>query len=451
MVALSPLQSGLVLSPTLEANERVSTQRAHGEPVLHMGFGQAPFPAPERLRRALGEAAGRVSYLPVAGLPELRDAVLDYYGAHCGIDAAAFDVIIGPGSKLILYALQMAVDGDLLLPVPSWVSYGPQAAMLGHQVIPVPTRLDDAGYHIDAADLERVIAEARRVGHNPRKLVLNTPNNPTGLVIPDSEQAAIAAVCEAEDVLIVADEIYGFLTFDTPYRSMARFAPERTAVTGGLSKHLSLGGWRLGIGLIPKAVPGLHAALCRIASETWSSVAAPVQAAAIEAYRGHADIEAQIAVSRRLHAGVNRLVAAGLRASGIACPMPQGGFYTWPDFGAHRAALGLAGIRTSEDLARSLLDGYGLVALPGTGFGESPLSLTLRLSGCDYDGAAALDWLATRPADTPIDTDAVEAFAPQVVEALGAFARFMADNGSETGAESGAAMAAPAPLVSAAG
>lgn len=451
MVALSPMQSGLVLSPTLEANERVSARRANGEPVLHMGFGQAPFPAPARLRQALGEAAGRVSYLPVAGLPELRAAVLDYYAAHCGIDPAAFDVIIGPGSKLILFALQMAVDGDLLLPVPSWVSYGPQATMLGHQVIPVPTRLDDAGYHIDAADLERVIAEARKVGHDPRKLIVNTPNNPTGLVIPDAEQAAIAAVCEAEDVLVVADEIYGLLTFDAPYRSMARFAPERVAVTGGLSKHLSLGGWRLGIGLIPKAVPGLHEALCRIASETWSSVAAPVQAASIEAYRGHADIEAEIAAGRQLHAAVNRVVAQGLRAAGIDCPMPQGGFYTWPDFGAHRAALGLAGIRTSEDLARSLLDGYGLVALPGTGFAESPLSLRLRLSGCDYDGAAALVWLAGRKPETAIDRHAIAAFAPRVLEAVDAFARFMADIGADSGGEPGAAIDTPAPLISADG
>lgn len=450
MVALSPQQSGLVLSPTLEANERVSTRRANGEPVLHMGFGQAPFPAPERLKQALGMAAGQVSYLPVAGLPELRAAAIEHYAAHCGIDATAFDVIIAPGSKLILYALQMAVDGDLLLPVPSWVSYGPQARMLGQQVIPVPTRLDDTGYHIAASDLGRVIAEARNMGHDPRKLILNTPNNPTGLVIPESEQAALAAVCEAEDVLIIADEIYGFLTFDAPYRSMGRLAPERVAVTGGLSKHLSLGGWRLGIGLIPKAVPGLHAALCRIASETWSSVAAPVQAAAIEAYRGHADIEDHVAVCKRLHAAVNRFIAEGLRAIGIACPLPQGGFYTWPDFGDHREALALVGIRTSEDLARALLDGYGLVALPGTGFGESPLKLTLRLSGCDYDGAAALAWLAGRPADAPIDREAIAGFAPQVVEAVAAFGRFMADVGADTVAAAGAGVTAPAALVSAA-
>ena len=153
MVSLSPLQAGLAFSPTLEANERVTARRAGGEPVLHMGFGQAPFPPPERLRRALAEAATQVSYLPVAGLPELRAAVLAHYGVRCGVDEAAYDVVIGPGSKLILYALQMAVDGDLLLPVPSWVSYGPQARMLRTEVIPVPTRLDVSGYHISASDL----------------------------------------------------------------------------------------------------------------------------------------------------------------------------------------------------------------------------------------------------------------------------------------------------------
>jgi aspartate/methionine/tyrosine aminotransferase len=135
MVTLSSIASQFELSPTLAANELAQMRRVKGLPVLHMGFGESPFPVPPRLEKALAEAAGLKQYLPTAGLEALRTAAIAYYADKTGLDPAAFDVIIAPGSKLVLYGLQMAVEGDLLLPVPSWVSYEPQARMLGTEVI----------------------------------------------------------------------------------------------------------------------------------------------------------------------------------------------------------------------------------------------------------------------------------------------------------------------------
>ena len=423
MVKLVKTATEFALSPTLQANEIVSRRRASGQQVLHMGFGQSPFPVPERLQRSLRSGVHRNEYLATAGMPELREKVAEYYKNKIGLNTAQFDVFIAPGSKLILYALQMAIEGDLLMPVPSWVSYAPQAKMLHTEVIKVPTKRAQEGYHIDAQELRGVIHQAREEGKNPSKIILNYPNNPTGLTIPEEELEAIAKVCVEEDILIISDEIYGFVLFgETPYRSISKYAPTHTAITTGLSKQLSLGGWRVGVGFIPKAVDGLQDLLCNIASEMWSCVPAPIQHAAIEAYAGHKDVEHYVLDCNQIHSLMNRYIAENLRACDVISSPPQGAFYNYPDFGPQRENLAGKGIKTSADLAAHLLEHYGLSSLPGTAFGSEPEDLMLRLSACDYDGLAALD--AVRSGEA-LDEEFIARRAPRVTAAAVAFGKFL--------------------------
>ena len=424
MVTLVKTATEFELSPTLAANEMVAKRRTEGKDVMHMGFGESPFPVPERLQDALKAGVGRKEYLPTGGLHELRETVAQYYADKVGLDTSKFDVIVAPGSKLVLYALQMAVEGDLLMPVPSWVSYKPQARMLHTNVIKVPTTLDENGFYIDPEGLRDAINNARAKGQNPSKLILNYPSNPTGLTISEDNLKGIAEVCVKEDILIISDEIYGFVNFDGVYRTIAKYAPSHTAVTSGLSKHLSLGGWRIGIGFIPKAVDGLYGLLCNIASETWSCVPAPIQQAVIEAYKGHDDIEAHIQACTDIHKVMNQYISRELQEIGVHAPTPQGAFYNYPNFEAHKGALNAAGIKTSKDLADTLLSNYGLASLPGTAFGAEPDVLTLRLSGCDYDGAAALKAYQSGEA---LDDTFIVKHAPRVKAATETFAQFLAD------------------------
>lgn len=424
MVELVKTASEFELSPTLAANELVMERRAKGQSVLHMGFGESPFPVPQRLQNALKESCTRREYLPTSGLPELCENVAKYYQDKTGLDVSQYDVIVAPGSKLILYSLQMAIEGDLLMPVPSWVSYSPQAKMLQTNVIKVPTILNDEGLQIKPEDLRDSIQAARAQGLKPSKLILNYPSNPTGLSIPEENLKAIAQICIEEDILIIADEIYGFVQFDKKYRSIAQYAPQNTAVTSGLSKHLSLGGWRLGIGFIPKAVLGLQALMCNIASETWSCVPAPLQQAVVEAYKGHEDIEKHIQDCTSIHTHMNTYIANGLRALGVEAPKVQGAFYNYPNFEAFREEFEKAGITTSKELADKLLREYGLVTLPGKAFGADPEVLTLRLSGCDYNGSEVLEAYQSGQA---LDKAFIENNAPRVKEAVEAFATFLKD------------------------
>ncbi len=421
-VALKPnlnLTPPVVLSPTLAADADVKRLRDAGKAVYHMGFGQAPFPAPARLIEAVQDHAHEKAYLPVAGLPELRSQVAQHQQRLLGTPAEDMDVLVAPGSKLIIYAVQMAVAGDLLLPTPSWVSYAPQATMLGQQVVPVSTQLSNAGIELPADQLDDAIVHARAAGKNPTKLLINYPSNPTGLTIPTDNLKAIAEVCIKHNICIISDEIYGRLTFDGDYRSISEFAPHHTVVTTGLSKHLSLGGWRLGVGTVPKAMTGLFDALSGIASETWSCVAAPIQIAAIDAYAGHDDIERTVSDSATIHKAVTRYLADELNALGIQCFTPQGGFYVWPDFRPLVDTLGEKTPNTSAELTKQLVNEVGIVALPGTAFGEAPDVLKLRLSVCDYDGAEALEYL--RALDRPLEPSDIQRFAPRVVGGVAGF------------------------------
>ena len=377
-------------SATLAIDERVSRLRGSGEHVFHFGFGQSPFPVHPMIKLALAESSDKAMYLPTSGLHELRLAAVKYFAKRLGIPDDGYEALVGPGSKELIFDFQMAIEGDLLLPVPSWVSYAPQALMLGDSVVWIPTSLSDS-YHLTAEGLERAIQTATRTGRQPAKLVLNYPNNPSGLTLSRSRLKEIAEVCRHYHIIVISDEIYGLVSFRRNHLSIANFYPEGTIVTTGISKHISLGGYRLGVGLVPAELRTVFDTACAIATETWSCVSAPIQFAGLKAFEGLEAIEEYIAKCTAIHRLVGEFVRGQIESLGIEYPQLEGAFYMYPDFSAFRQPLmRKGGIRTSEDLCRDLLEKELLATLPGTAFGTPPETLALRLANCDFDGERAL-------------------------------------------------------------
>ncbi|MEE8120608.1 MAG: aminotransferase class I/II-fold pyridoxal phosphate-dependent enzyme [Anaerolineales bacterium] len=387
-------------SPTLEINERVRSAREQGKEVLHMGFGQSPFPAHPLIQEALADSADKNMYLPSAGLPELRELSRHYLSEKFGFDANDFKTIVGPGSKELIYDIQLAVEGDLLLPVPSWVSYAPQAVLIDDPIIKIPTTITD-NYHITAESLEETIVVSRQKGMNPRKLILNYPNNPSGLTMAPDRLEQIAHVCRKQGILVISDEIYGLVNYKQNHTSIAKFYTEGTIVTSGLSKHLSLGGYRLGVAFVPKALNSIFEAMVGIASETWSTVSAPIQFAALKAFANERAIEEYIKTCTKIHSMVSSYVRDVLVSMGIEYPDPEGAFYLYPNFSSFRDQLISKGVKTSEELAMHMLDKIQIAALPGTAFGDAPKNLTLRLASCDFDGKATLKYYSDHPDCAP--------------------------------------------------
>ncbi len=420
-----PQDSEFSVSPTLGINQLAHEKRRAGEEVFHLGFGESPFPAHPILEKALCDNAHQTGYINTSGLPNLRNKARHYHTTKFNLDPDRYECMIAPGSKLLLLAIQASVEGDILLPNPSWVSYAPQARMLQQNVSWIPTTLDETGFRIDADELKRTISVARRANQNPTKLLLNTPNNPTGLVLPADDMKAIANVCREEDILIISDEIYAQTQYDQNHVSIARYAPERTVITGGLSKHLSLGGWRLGMSLIPKDISGLFMAMNNYASESWSAASSPIQYAAIQAYEDISELEAYTQQCAAVHQLATGYLAQQLEKLGVTCPTAQGAFYLYPNFENYREQLAAKGIKGSSDLSRYLAQHYNIMALPGFCFGASPEVLTLRLAPCDYDGAAVLTAREAEPKSKP---DAfVNKHMPNIAGAAKGFGQFIAD------------------------
>ena len=405
--SLAPsLENRLAPSPTLSINERVRQMWDAGRTVYHLGFGESRFPPHPGIVDALVEHASRRSYLPGAGLPELRQAVADFHARHLQRDIQAEQVTVAPGSKALLFAFRMALAGATVLPTPSWVSYEPQSRLLGRPVLRLPASPRD-NHRLHPDSLSRLLRDSP---HDSHLLVLNSPSNPTGQMLEPALLQEIAEICRRHNVLVLSDEIYALTAFGREHLSISRFYPEGTVVIGGTSKHLSLGGWRLGIAIVPPGENGrkLLRAAVKIGSELWSAASAPVQYAAVTAYAADDDLAAYVKKCAALHAARTRFLWRGLCQLDVPCAEPMGAFYLFPNFDHWRKPLAARGVHTSVDLAKFLLDQFQIAVLPGSDFGTPDAELSLRLSSSYID--LETDAKAARMielADSGIDAEAL--------------------------------------------
>jgi aspartate aminotransferase len=360
---------------------------------------------------ALQSNAHQKDYLPVRGLRELREAVAGHARRTIGIERTGDDVLVGPGSKELMFLLQLCHRGELIVPSPSWVSYQPQARILGRPVRWIETRRE-ADWMLTPEAFERACVEGPDV---QRVIILNYPSNPTGATFSPERRKELAEVARKHRVLVVSDEIYGEVDHRGTHGSIAEDYPEGTIVSGGLSKWCGAGGWRLGTFVFPKRLGWLRDAMAVAASETYTSVSAPIQHAAVAAFDGSADLEDYLARSRRVLGTLARWCHARLASSGIDAPAPQGGFYLFPDFGAHREALAKRGVETSAALCEHLLEEKGVAILPGSDFGRPTEELTTRMAYVDFDGEAAL---GAADEDAAMDEAWLRRYCDSVVAAI---------------------------------
>jgi aspartate aminotransferase len=226
---INPAVRDLGHSATLAINERCQRMLADGCEVIRLGFGQSPFPVPEVVVDELRRQAHQKAYLPVQGLPELRDAVAAYLDRTEGLSYSPKQVLIGPGTKELMFLLQFICEAELVLPSPSWVSYAPQAGITGRPVRWLSDARDiDAGLDPDALD-----ALCAEQPGRTRLLVLNYPNNPTGSTYTAEQLEAIAKVARKHQVLVLSDEIYAGCTLKVNmYRSPGSIRKAQSSATG---------------------------------------------------------------------------------------------------------------------------------------------------------------------------------------------------------------------------
>ncbi len=385
-------------SSTLKINEISKELEDSGKEIFKFGFGQSPFEIPTNIVSALKDNANHNIYLPMQGMKKLREVIAKYVSKKKKYEYTSENIIIGPGTKELMFLLQILFDGEILLPAPSWVSYYPQATLGRNKVHWIQTKREN-NWFPTAQDIEEVVSKNKETNY---LLFLNSPNNPSGLICNNLEE--ISSIVKKYNILILSDEIYSELTFESSFKSISNFCPEKTIISDGLSKWCAAGGWRLGYFVIPKNLNSLMEKIKVLASETFSSVSAPIQYAAITAY--NSDQSEYLKKARTILKGVGNYIYEILKSNNTIVNKPDGGFYLMPEFVNKNFS-------NSCEMCNDILVKTGVALLPGTDFGLPPEKMIARLSFTDFDGKKFMQNLKN---NTKVDENLLRKFAPKIVE-----------------------------------
>jgi aspartate/methionine/tyrosine aminotransferase len=354
---LATAMSRLGTETAFEVLSRARALEAQGRSIIHLEIGEPDFETPRHIIDAAKQALdeGWTHYGPSQGLPELREAIAAYITRTRGIAADPAHVCVVPGGKPIIFFPMLALlnPGDeVIYPNPSFPIYESMIRFTGATPVPIPL-VESRGFSFDL-DLFRA-----RLSPKTRMVILNSPANPTGGVMPNEDIAEIAAMLAERDVVVLSDEIYSRMSYSHPHVSIASFPgmKEKTIILDGFSKTYAMTGWRIGYGLLP---PELVDPVNRLMVNSNSCTASFTQRAAIAALNGPQEpAEAMIAEFRRRR---DVFIDQINRIPGFRCPMPEGAFYAFPNIEG-------TGWK-SKALADALLEQASVACLSGTAFGS---------------------------------------------------------------------------------
>ena len=373
-------------SASMAASQAAKALAATGIDVIDLGLGEPDFPTPAHISDASHKAAlaGETLYTASAGTPALRQAVADKFRRENGLDYPPDQIAIANGAKQIIFNALLATlnaGDEVILLAPYFVSYPEMVKLLGG--VPVTPQCDaEAGFRLTPEVLRAALTPATKW------LFLNAPGNPSGAVYSKAEMQALGAVlADHPQVLILSDEIYEHIIFDgRDFTSFAAACPDlrdRTLIVNGVAKAYAMTGWRIGYAAGPAA---LIKAMTTVQSQSCTSVAAPMQAAAVAALTGPQDCVAQFreAFQRR-----RDLVVEGIaRIDGLTLPPPEGAFYAYigcADLIGRRTPAGKV-LQSDTDVADYLLAEAHVGSVPGSAYGLSPF---FRISTATSDAVLA--------------------------------------------------------------
>ena len=330
---------------------------AEGMEVIHLEIGEPDFNSPANIvnagKRALDE--GYTGYSPSPGYPELRDRIAEEIRATRGISVTGDNVVVTPGGKPIMFFLMMAVidPGDeVLYPNPGFPIYESMINFVGG--VPVPMQLHESkDFNIDIDEI------AGQITGRTKLMVINSPNNPCGSIIPREDLERLSELAKKHDIIVLSDEIYSKFLYEGEHHSVSTFPDmrERTILLDGFSKAYSMTGWRIGYGVMPL---DLVEPISRLATNSVSCTASFTQIAAMEALSGpQDDTHTMVAEFKRRR----DIIVDGLnQIKGIRCRVPKGAFYAFPNI----EETGMS----SQQFADDLLNKAGVACLTGQAFGD---------------------------------------------------------------------------------
>jgi aspartate aminotransferase len=355
------------ISPTAAVIAEADRLKSEGVDIADFGPGEPDFPTPDHIKKAAIAAieANKTKYTPTGGIMPLREAICAWHKRELASDYAPKECIVTVGGKHgifnVMSVLVQAGD-EVIIPAPYWVSFPDIVKYAGGTPVYVQTRPEN-GFSVKAEAIEKAITPKTKL------LILNSPSNPTGGVVPPDEYARILAVCKKHNVWLMGDECYSHFTYEPHKPFSIASAPDsknNVIIIGSVSKTFAMTGWRIGYTLAPAE---LIQALTKLQSQSTSNPTSIAQYAALEAMRGSME---SVPVMLAEYDRRRKRIVEGLNAiPGVKCEMPGGAFYAFPNVGAHlsNGSTGHAIAKDTAELAKRLLDQARVALVAGEGFG----------------------------------------------------------------------------------
>ena len=357
----SQRMSRISVSSTAAVVAKADRLKASGVDVVDFGAGEPDFPTPENVKQAAVRALEQnfTKYTPTGGIRDLKQAIVERHAQDFGSDYTPEECLVTVGGKQAIFeAIAALIDhGDeVILPVPYWVSFLDIIHYAGGKAVLVETS-ESEGFALRAEAVDRLITPKTKL------VIVNSPNNPTGAVVPPAEMEKLLALAARREIMLMSDECYCHFLYDgrKPFSLGSSRDRERLIIVGSLSKTYAMTGWRVGFAL---GSAKLLANMLKLQSHSTSNAASIAQKAAVEALRGPQDsVRTMLAEYQRRR---DRIVD-GLRSiPGVRCLVPQGAFYVYPNVAAH---LKNDGLEDTSVLATRLLDEARVALVPGPAFG----------------------------------------------------------------------------------
>jgi len=330
-VQLTDRINRIQISPTAAVIAEADKLKSRGVDIADFGPGEPDFPTPDHIKKAAIKAIeeNKSKYTPTGGIMPLREAICAWHKRELGSSYEAKECVVSVGGKHSIFNVMSVLvqQGDeVIIPAPYWVSFPDIVKYAGGTPVFVETKPED-GFSVKAAAIEKAITPKTRL------LVLNSPSNPSGGVVPPDEFERILAVCKKHQVWLMGDECYSHFTYEPhkPYSiASAAGSKENVIIIGSVSKTFAMTGWRIGYTLGPEA---LIQALIKLQSQSTSNATSIAQYAALEAMRGPMET---VPVMLEEYAKRRKRIVEGLRAiPGVTCEWPGGAFYAFPNISAH--------------------------------------------------------------------------------------------------------------------
>jgi len=354
--------SRLGTETAFEVLAEVNALKAKGKEIISFAIGEPDFDTPTNIKKAAIDAINdnQTHYNPSAGLIEVRQSCADYIKRTRGIDVDPEEVVVVPGGKPIIFYTILALadeEDEVIYPNPGFPIYESMIDFIGAKAVPLPL-LEEKEFSFDIEDLKKIVSDKTKL------VILNSPQNPTGGVIPKEDLEVVAELAKKHDFYVLSDEIYSQMIYDGKFESISTFPgmKERTIILDGHSKTYAMTGWRLGFGVMPKELAALEA---KLMTNSNSCTCTFTQIAGKEALDGPQDDA--LAMVKEFKERRDIIVEGLNDIEGISCIKPHGAFYVFPNV---TQACKDKGFKDAKELQQYLLHEAGIALLSRNCFGK---------------------------------------------------------------------------------